>query len=238
MSDIIEVQLINSAGLPVYYHNNTGEGNYDDSSMILQSSFITAIGTFATELQNGEVKLIQFELKKYLMTRAKEFSLIFTSSSPDINMVDTYNGKINEVKDYLDTKLLQDNLDFESPHSASLDDLLIDFDSYLRKEKLVVGGEYERNSIREDVRSLIFKSVGYEPGKCNIGRSERIRRLNFGLTFFIISAVLLTAIVLLNLPSYLIFGLFVTNFLGFLGLLQYFYRFCTTNALAERYVME
>jgi len=237
MPQIDEVEVISAGGIPFYYHSNTGREQ--DDAYLLQASFITALSQFAEELNNGEIKLISMEKKHYLMTKGNKFTVIFTSydhQGPEELIA--YQPNIVEVKDYLDDKIVQLNLDINNPNNREIDKPMQDFDAYLKHKELIEGeNRYSNQKFREDFDRIIFRSVGYEPGKCNIGRAERMKRLSFGLTGFIISALLYAMILLFSLPTPLIAILIVPNFFGFLGIFQYFYRFCTTNALSQQYDM-
>jgi len=183
--------------------------------------------------------MISMEKKHYLLTRSPEFIVIFTSrdeTGPETLM--NYQPQIGEVKNYLDETLLQMNIDLNQPNNTRLDQGVDQFHQYLLDKQLIQQEKtFQSSSFREQLNSLVFKSVGYEPGKCNIGRAERIQRLSVGLASFVISFVLYALILILSLPSWTVWILVIPNFMGFNGVLQYFYKFCVTNGLTQQYDM-
>lgn len=236
MPEIEEVEVISSGGVPFYYHSNSGKEQ--DDAYLLQASFITALSQFADELNNGEIKLISMEKKHYLLTKSPNFTIIFTSNDEEPDTLISYRPQITDVKEYLNTKLEQTDLDLMNPNNQELDKPIQDFDAYLKHLDLVEGeNKYSSSTIKQDLDNLIFKSVGYEPGKCNIGRAERMKRLVFGLTGFTVSLLIYAVIFIFSLPTLLVAVLVIPNFFGFLGLFQYQARFCTTNALSQQYDM-
>ena len=238
MTDIDEVEIISTGGVPFYYHNNSG-GSRDDETYLLQASFITALSQFATELNNGQIKLISMERKHYLLTKSATFTVIFTSHHENgpAELI-SYEPQIQQVRDYLDEKLMKFQIDLTNPNNPNLDTPMQQFDDYLKEQNIVTAEEsYDLSGFRKEMNKFIFRSVGYTPGVCNIGRAERMRRLAFGLIFFTLSFIGYSLILLLDLSNLFILLLAIPNFLGFLGLFQFFYRFCTTNALNQEYDM-
>jgi hypothetical protein len=233
---IDEVEVISSGGVPIYYHSNEGPKN--DAHFLLQASFITALTQFANELKNGQVKLISMERKNYLLKKSNSMIIIFTSQETSAPEFLNYEGEITDVSEYINNKLVEYKIDPQEIDTSKFDQPMKDLNVYLTEKKLIENPlEYDGGSFRGGLNSLIFRSVGYEPGKCNIGRAERMRRLSFGLTFFTLSFVLFTLFLIFELDPVFRLILAIPNFLGFLGFFQYFYRFCTTNALSESYDM-
>ena len=233
---INEIQVIKAGGIPLYHY---ASDESDDDLKILQASFFTAISSFATELQNGEMKLIVMDKKSYLLRRESNYTIIFASLVEDHED----NIKFHETDLLNALSYFGERVQFHkvSPDTLDIqlyDQPLTDFDKYLKENELIpkdMGVDVPR--FRTGISNAIFKSVGYEPGVCNIGRAERFRRLSFGMTWLVISFGIYFAIEALNLNNYFKIVLVIPNFLGFLGVLQYFYRFCTTNAMKEIYNM-
>lgn len=75
----------------------------------------------------------------------------------------------------------------------------------------------------------------YEAGTCNINRVERKKRLVLGLVGFLNAGIL--ALILAFIPQLnLLYGaVFLLNFVGFIGVLQYRKRFCTGLALKKKF---
>lgn len=234
---IEEIQVINPGGIPLFYHSEAETDAEQGGTYLLQASFITALTQFAAELQHGEIKLISMERKNYLMAKANDFIVIFTSTDEGPDTIVNYQPTITQAADYLITKFAEFNLTGDELIVDKFDQPMQDFNEFLKEKDLVKKDTFEAPVFRRNVSGFVFKSVGYEPGKCNIGQAERNRRLSFGFAWLFTSFVIYAAILLFELDPLLIFVTLIPNFLGFLGLYQYFYRFCTTNALNETYTM-
>jgi hypothetical protein len=75
----------------------------------------------------------------------------------------------------------------------------------------------------------------YQPGTCNINPIERKKRLVAGLAGFTNSALLVAVIAFVSELTLLYPAIFLLNFVGFLGWLQYRKRFCTGLALRKKF---
>lgn len=232
---IDEIQVINAGGIPIFYHHK--DGHKEDTSYLLQASLITALSQFAKELNNGEIKLISMERKNYLLKKEDNFILIFTSTDEDPLNIIEYENDITKASHYLNEQFISSNLTEVSGDMELYDRPINEFRRYLSDENLIDLDDYDASGFRSEVSNLIFKSVGYEPGKCNIGRAERMKRLAFGMIWFTISFVAFAGLLIYELNPLYRLILIIPNFFGFLGLYQYFYRFCTTNAMKEQYSM-
>ncbi len=234
---IDEIQVIRSEGIPLYYYNK--EEVLDDSINFLQAGFFTAMGNFAGDLQNGEMKLVVMEKKEYLLKQMTDFLLIFGLDIKEENSIDisSYEDQIIKVAKYLDEKLGEYNLRGLDHQSDEYGEPFLEFDIFLHSEKLIDKQEFSFPSFSGKVRNRMFQSIGYVAGECNIGRAERMRRLAFGMVWFMISMILLIASISFDIATAYRIILVIPNFMGFSGLYQYFYRFCTTNALKQQYNM-
>ena len=81
----------------------------------------------------------------------------------------------------------------------------------------------------------VNKKVKYSAGSCNIGPKEIRKRYLFGAVGFIISALLLIALFILNEPYPFFLTVIIPLFLGFIGFYQGFFKFCVVNAHAGIY---
>jgi hypothetical protein len=75
----------------------------------------------------------------------------------------------------------------------------------------------------------------YQPGVCNIGKGEIRERYALAFMGFMISAALVSAIILYHLPRLLLFVSFIPLALGFEGFYQGRLRFCAGFAAAGVY---
>ena len=73
----------------------------------------------------------------------------------------------------------------------------------------------------------------YLPGACNIGKDEIRERYALAFMGFMISAVLVSSIILYHLPRWSLFVSFIPLVLGFEGFYQGHFKFCAGFA-AER----
>lgn len=77
--------------------------------------------------------------------------------------------------------------------------------------------------------------VKYKPGVCNINQVEKKKRLVGGLAAFLNSAILIFVLVAFPQLTPLYAAVFLLNFAGFLGYLQYRKSFCTGLALKKKF---
>jgi len=75
----------------------------------------------------------------------------------------------------------------------------------------------------------------YQPGVCNIGRTEQRKRRNMGLASFAAAVAYLAVFLWLDLPDPYLLGVFAPVFGGFIGILQDHFRFCAGFAAIARY---
>ena len=77
--------------------------------------------------------------------------------------------------------------------------------------------------------------VEYQPGVCNIGKGEVRERYALAFMGFMISAALVSSIILYHLPRWYLLASFLSLVLGFEGLYQGRFRFCAGFAAAGVY---
>lgn len=75
----------------------------------------------------------------------------------------------------------------------------------------------------------------YQPGVCNIGKDEIRQRYALAFMGLMISAALISSILLYHLPRWALIVLFIPLVLGFEGLYQARFRFCAGFAAAGVY---
>lgn len=70
----------------------------------------------------------------------------------------------------------------------------------------------------------------YEPGTCNINKKESQKRQYAGIIGLIASGILGTVFILVSLPPYTLFFVFLLAVFGFQGLIQSKNNFCVAHA--------
>lgn len=75
----------------------------------------------------------------------------------------------------------------------------------------------------------------YEAGTCNINQIERKKRLVVGAVSFFNSVILMAVLAFFPELTILYAALFILNFAGFIGLLQYREHFCAGLALTSKF---
>lgn len=86
------------------------------------------------------------------------------------------------------------------------------------------------------MQKFIFKSIGYTPGQCNIGRAERLKRL-IGMMGFVAAIISAILIMFFNGNPWFMLTLDVPLGMGFFSLYQYLFKFCVVNGLTKKYDM-
>lgn len=82
-------------------------------------------------------------------------------------------------------------------------------------------------------------SEDYQPGQCNIGKSEQRKRLWIGIIGFAICGVFTASVVLFSLPTIYLLGLVIFFYTGFIGVTQAYLGFCVTlGAFGQRHFEE
>ncbi|MDH5404625.1 MAG: hypothetical protein OEY49_19140 [Candidatus Heimdallarchaeota archaeon] len=233
---ITEIQVIQNSGVPIYHYNSIDDVGYTNESL-LQASFIAAINQFALELKKGTVQRIELENQYYLLQKEELFTVIFLV--PPKNESE-YLNELKKVSNYLNEKIKNDNIiNLDIYSNKSIEQLLNDFDEYLRENNLIKSEKkFENKFNKNQFLDLMYKSVGYVPGECNIGKTERMKRLIIGLIMLLISIVAYGVILLQGLSSSYIFLLILPNIGVFVGFYQYKAKFCIYNGFNEIYVME
>ena len=221
-----DVQIIRSTGIPIYSYREDEE----TESSVIQAGFFTAISAFASEINVGGIKQIIFEDLTFLLRKSEDFLFIFGTDDADTT---------NLVKALLQTSDNFLNNLSEVDDVSEIDNSLNQFNQELADLSLIGGNEdYNPSQFKSRMQNYLFSAVGYTPGQCNIGKKERQRRLLIGLASFILSFVMLMLFDYFDIDKIYRLLLIIPNMGGFIGLYQYFFRFCVANAMMSRYVME
>lgn len=76
---------------------------------------------------------------------------------------------------------------------------------------------------------------GYQPGTCNIGHRQRVRRAAISIAAFLAAGVYMAAYVLGYLPGALLVGVFIPLVIGFEWGIQAYESFCVRLAFSGEY---
>ncbi len=243
---INEVYVIQDSGIPLYYYNHdqlVSDDDFSDDLHTLQAGFFAAIVQFGAELAKDELRYIVFDNRTYGIKRNNDIYVVFSENVQlTVGQLDDLDKKLITASDYLNMKLEGKPLDITmAVNEAEMDTIVGDFSDFLVKENIIQGDiPIDKGKLKKQVRNFVFRSVGYEPGKCNIGKRERMQRLSVGMISISIGLALFAVIFLTGLYinySWLVFFLVIPFFLGFNGIYQYFFKFCVTNALKKQYNM-
>jgi len=234
-----EIQVISNSGLPLLSFNSSEEEMAERS--FLQAGFLTAVSEFSKEVNNGDLKLIETDSVSYLMKKNKYYTSVFTFDSPQQSFAEEQQSLQN-----VNNKVLEEFGEREyTPADMNKDEnqtkiqRLITYLSGLEitstsKSKFI----FESQKIFQNVENLLYKSVGYVPGQCNIGKEGRLQRLTYGLILLVISLVVMLTTVVFGLPLIVRELLVVVNIGAFVCILQYFHRFCVFNGALGYYDMD
>ncbi|MCY3412849.1 MAG: hypothetical protein INQ03_14525 [Candidatus Heimdallarchaeota archaeon] len=229
---VSEIQIIEKSGIPIYYYSDLVVDDADNR-MYLEAGFFTAITQFALELNQGEIKSIALEQKTYLLSKTPEVILIY---STDENNLREDIRSIGETSSFISLSVTKYNIS-SSSSNKEFEPFINDVNKYLKEQGLIKDEGQQYTGVRDKVQSLVFKSVGYNPGECNIGPQQKLMRLSAGLGFTILSIILFGAMVLFNLSNLLLIPLFIINFFAVQQYVQVRANFCIANALMGQYNM-
>jgi hypothetical protein len=237
---IQEIQIIRGSGIPIYFFSSLKD--YKDEATVLQAGFFTAIQQISSELDNGQIQLIRFEKRNYYLTRVESFLLIFSHD-------DSYTEKdLNLFKLQVEESIVefqkiceQSSIDGTQDNPTAYEDPVNKFENYMKQNGFItkiIDDQFIVAEYQTKASKALYKLVGYQPGICNIGRAERLKRLVSGGILLLVSLLIMFIMEILVLdPLYRLF-LIIPNFLWFIGFYQYFFKFCITNARKEQAHME
>ncbi|MFX1251444.1 MAG: hypothetical protein ACFFCZ_07525 [Promethearchaeota archaeon] len=230
-----EIYIINEAGIPIFYYKKDEfikEGS-DKGDYTLRAGLFNAINNFVSELED-KLKYIVLEKRSYYLSEDKSLLLIFgAKGKPDPVKIEQ---EMASVSTYVHQLVSETKLDTSIVNLEKIGKVFNNLNNYLVQEQIIEGDiKTDEIETKEKIQNLIFKTVGYEPGKCNIGSKERLKRLILGLISMVLSFIVFIAILNLSLPQWARLVLSIPLFFGFLGIYQYFFRFCVKNALTRQY---
>ena len=237
------IMVINNASLPLFSYDRFAPKNeLVTEDEMLQSSFFSAIINFSAQLKADELKYIAFDKRSFVLRKQSDVTVIFSKYS-QINEVDlpALEETIKQTANYLVKMLEQEGLLKDNPllKEDSLRKILENFSKYLLDNGIIIDANYDFDPLytQRKYRKFIFKSMGYEPGKCNIGPLERQKRLAVGMAGFIVTLLTLWLMITFGVQKELRLLLFFPLMWSFIGFYQYFFRFCVANGLAKKAVM-
>lgn len=236
--------IISNSSLPLFsYDKQNKKTELVSDDELLLSSFFSAITSFAEQLKADDLKYIVFEKRSFALKKTSDFTIVFskyaTFSDTELPEVQQL---LESTSNYLlklltDEKLLNSNQVLRDSTLKTITDNLA---RYLLDNGIIIDADFKFDPlfVQRIYRKYIFKTIGYEPGKCNIGPQERQKRFIIGLYGLILTLLTYLGITTLALPHEFILLLFFPLFMSFLGIYQYFFKFCVTNALSKRAVMK
>jgi len=241
---INEVYVIKDSGIPLFYYNYdqlVSDDPVSDDRHTLEAGFFAAIVQFGVELANDELRYVVFDNRTYGIKRNQDIYVVFSENVQlSVGQLEDLDKKLSTASEFISERFAGKPLDIAmAVNEEAMDKLIGDFSSFLvQKEIIQEDVPLDTGRLKKQVRNFVFKSVGYEPGKCNIGKREKMKRLSVGLIFITISLALFSVIALIpSIPVWITFFLIFPLFMGFNGIYQYFFRFCVTNALKKQYDM-
>ncbi len=240
---INEIYVIQESGIPIYYYNydqiKDGVQIKDDFYM-LQAGFFAAMVQFGSELTQDELKYIVFNKRTYGVKKSNQVYVVFSENKEmDAETLKLLDKKLGAASSFLNESLTGTNIDISYiVNNSEMDSVVNSFSEFLINEKIIANtSPIDVSKIKSHVRNFVFKAVGYEPGKCNIGPKERMLRLTIGMISITFGVLLFAIFVILNLPEWTVFFLIIPFFMGFIGVYQYFFRFCVNNAFKKQFKM-
>lgn len=232
-----EVQIIQSNGIPIYSYGKESE----DHLRIIQAGFFTAMSNFSKEINVGQLKSIIFDERQYRLRKAGTFLFVFSDSEEKTHEKSkNLEEKLLQVSDKFVEEINKKNLTGEEPDIIVFDEPLVAFNQELINKNLIKEDKlvFEPKKSRKRIQNMLFKSIGYTPGQCNIGKRQRQKRLVIGLISFLISVFILIPLIYFDMDRSLRLLLVIPNIAGFLGFYQSFFKFCVANGISEKYTMD
>jgi hypothetical protein len=244
---INEIYVIQESGIPIYYYNQEQsimDLDWKDESYTLQAGFFAAIVQFGSELTQDELRYIVFNNRTYGIKKSKEVYIVFSEKVElSVERLKDLDKKLQSASNFISENISGDQLQILMAVSEkAMEEVVSGFSNFLVKEKIIEEtSAIDESKVKKQVQNFVFKAVGYQPGRCNIGPKERMQRLSVGMISIAIGMFLFAAISWLSTINinfaFLTFILIFPFFIGFNGVYQYFFRFCVTNALKKQFNM-
>ncbi|MGC9779866.1 MAG: hypothetical protein HZR80_11535 [Candidatus Heimdallarchaeota archaeon] len=227
--------LVIRESIQIFYYNRDPNRAMSNDWYILQSGFFVTLSAFANEMSDDKLKYVVLENKLYALDEVSDILVIFGDKEKMTQeVVSKLQGEITKAANYLSYILDKHDLETFVPNPSQLNEIANDFGDYLKQEDLVEDDSpFDPHESRSMMQKFIFKSIGYTPGQCNIGRAERLKRLLIGMMGFV-AAIL---IMFFNGNPWFMLTLDVPLGMGFFGLYQYLFKFCVVNGLTKKYDM-
>lgn len=120
-------------------------------------------------------------------------------------------------------------------NETQIKEIIVEFNSWLIANRIIKTEsiDYYSFKMQKKFQDLVFKTIGYSPGKCNIGSQERRKRLILGLISGIIAFIEYIFLSHMNYAKEIRFLLFLPFWGFFIGIYQYFFRFCVANGISK-----
>ncbi|MBN1328262.1 MAG: hypothetical protein JXA54_02200 [Candidatus Heimdallarchaeota archaeon] len=237
--NLLDEILVIRESLPIFYYNRDPSIALNEDWYLLQSGFFVALSSFANEMSKDRLKYIVLENKLYALDEVSEVLVIFGNNEKmSQEIITKLQGDLSKATTYLNQLFNKYNLQPQLASYDKIDDIGKDFGTYLKNEKLVEDDTpFDPLKSRSLMQKFIFKSIGYKPGQCNIGKAERLKRLMSGFGGLVLAIIGFLLIFFLEANAFYTLILIIPIFLGFQGFYQYFFKFCVVNGLSKRFDM-
>ncbi|MFX0063448.1 MAG: hypothetical protein ACFFC7_14825 [Candidatus Hermodarchaeota archaeon] len=233
-----EIYIIGIGGLPLFYFNKKEEEGIDVTAdePMLRAGLFTAISTFAAELKD-QLRFVGLEKRSYLLNKTKDLLLIFgTEGELTGNERKKVEDQLTAASESVGNFVTENKIDTRFVLPSIQEEIINYAKRYFLTEQIIEGDiELDTSEIKRRVQQLVFRTVGYKPGQCNIGPAERQRRIGLGVSILLLSVIAFMAMVQLGLPPEFRLLLIFPLFGAFNGIYQYFFRFCVTTAFKRSY---
>ena len=242
---IDSIMVINKSSLPLFsYTRNVNKDELVTDEEMLLSSFFSAIISFSEQLKADDLKYVVFDNRSFVIKKSSDFTIVFSTYSKfkDADLPQLEN-LLDSTSKYL-IQLLKEEGMLEQIDSilkeATLQPLINKFAKYLLNNNVIIDADFNFDPlyVQNKYRKFVFNSIGYEPGKCNIGPQERLHRFIIGLYGLIATLVVFSSMIIFDIPNIYRLLLFFPIVWSFIGFYQYFFKFCVFNGLSHRAVMK
>lgn len=231
--------LVIRESLPIFYYNREPDVALTEDWYLLQSGFFVALSQFANEMSKDNLKYVILEKKLYALDELSNIMLIFGNKiKMSQELIDKLHVDISKASNYLNYLIEKHGAQKTIPSDYVLNSIGNDFGDYLRQENLVEDDSpFDVRESRSIMQKFIFKTIGYQPGQCNIGPAERFKRLLMGLSFLPVAAIGAFLIWYFAVNPLYALTLVVPLFMAFFGVFQFVFKFCVINGLTNKYDM-
>jgi hypothetical protein len=228
-----------SSSLPIFYFTNEEK---EEDWYILRSGFFVALSQFANNMRAQKLEFVVLENQIYSLDDEADILLVFGNDEDfDDKLIRKMKKDVKKATNYLRGLIAKYNYDVLKQNPLSkLTEIRLgkEFEDYLVEENLIEKTvNIDLNEKKGVLEKFILKSIGYEPGKCNIGPETKNKRLALGMAGLLATFLIFIVLLVTNAPAWTAYLLIIPLFLTFNGIYQYFFEFCVVNGLRKRFSM-